>query len=233
MVQADSDHGPVIVWPGGRADVLYERFKKRIIDREWPPGQPLNINRLAAEYGVSITPVREALARLSSDKLVVASPNRGYTVAPPPTAARMTELFTVRLLLEPHVARGAAVRLTPRDLDGLRALNERLAEHTTGEDYERTQDYAEVNRVFHRQLFRINGNEVLSEVYDALNYHVLIGHILNSYGVTDLPEVVAEHAAILDALAAHDPDAAEAAMYTHIEGGSIRLRATYPALAPR
>src|SRR5947209_12480806 len=104
---------PLIVWPGGRAEMLYERFKQQIIDRHWLPNQPLNIDRLAREYGVSITPVREALARLSADRLVVAAAHRGYTVAPPPSTARMEELFTVRLLLEPHAARGAATRITP------------------------------------------------------------------------------------------------------------------------
>jgi DNA-binding GntR family transcriptional regulator len=96
---------PVLVWPVGRAEMLYERFKQCIIDRQWLPGQQLNIDRLAREYNVSITPVREALARLAADKLVVATQHRGYTVAPPPSTARMAELFAVRLLLEPPAAR--------------------------------------------------------------------------------------------------------------------------------
>ena len=227
MGETGSAGGPAIVWPAGRVEMLYERFKKQIIDRAWPPGQPLNIARLAVDYGVSITPVREALARLSADRLVVASPNRGYTVSPPPTAARMAELFTVRLLLEPHAARGAAARLTPDDLVDLRALNERLAGSTAGEGYHHTQGYADLNRVFHQQIFRVNGNGALSEVYDGLNYHVLIGYLFSAHGVTDLPEVVAEHTAIIEALAAGDAAAAEAAMHTHIERGSIRLLATY------
>jgi len=116
-----------MVWPGGRADVLYERFKKCIIERQWPPGRQININRLAAQHNVSITPVREALARLSADRLVVSSPHKGYTVAPPPSASRIAELCTVRLLLEPHAIRGAAERITPRDLSALRSLHESIA----------------------------------------------------------------------------------------------------------
>jgi DNA-binding GntR family transcriptional regulator len=207
--------------------MLYEYFKQCIIDRQWLPGQQLNIDRLAREYNVSITPVREALARLSADKLVVATQHRGYTVAPPPSTARMAELFTVRLLLEPPAARGAALHISPRELDSLRALHEAIATRGAGADYAGMQAFAERNRAFHELIFRINGNEVLSEVYGQLNYHVVIGHVFHVHGVPDVPEVVAEHAAILDALAAHDPDAAEQAMRVHIERGSQRLLAIY------
>jgi DNA-binding GntR family transcriptional regulator len=226
-VAAQSGSAPVLVWPVGRAEMLYERFKQCIIARQWLPGQQLNIDRLAREYNVSITPVREALARLSADKLVMATQHRGYTVAPPPSTARMAELFAVRLLLEPPAARGAALHISPHELDSLRALHEAIAARGAGADYAAMQAFAERNRAFHELIFRINGNDVLSEVYGQLNYHVVIGHVFHVHGVPDVPEVMAEHAAILDALAAHDPDAAAQAMRVHIERGSQRLLAIY------
>lgn len=223
MVRMDEVETLQIVWPGGRVDMLYELFKQRIIDRQWQPGQQLNIDRLAREHNVSITPVREALARLSADKLVVAAQHRGYTVAPPPSAARMAELFIVRMLLEPHAARGAAQRITPRDLETLRTIHETIKERSAGSDYQAMHAYSANNRRFHEQIFRANANAVLTDIYDGLNYHVLIEHVFHSHGVTDVPEVIAEHQAIVDALAAHDPDAAEAAMRVHIERGSRHL----------
>ena len=216
-----------IVWPGGRAELLYDRFKQCIIDRLWLPGQALNIDRLARQYDVSITPVREALARLSADRLVVAIPNRGYTVAPPPTVDRLAELFTVRLLLEPHAARGAAQRIEPRDLDELRAIHDAIAINGAGDDYDGRRSYSARNRAFHELIFRANANEVLIEIYGHLHYHVLIEHVFHTSGVTDVPEVVAEHGAILDALAVRDSDAAELAMRLHIERGSRRMLEIY------
>ncbi len=218
-----------IVWPGGRADVLFERFKQCIIDRRWLPGQPLNIDRLAGEYNVSITPVREALARLSADKLVVATPHRGYSVAPPPSTTRVAELFAVRLLLEPAAARGAAERVSPRDLVALQKIHEAIAMLGAATDYAVMQTCAERNRAFHEQIFHVNGNRVLTEVYDQLHYHTLIGHVYHSSGVTDAPQVVEEHGAILEALIVGDPDAAERAMRAHIERGSRRMLEIYHA----
>jgi len=68
---------------------------------------------------------------------------------------------------------------------------------------------------------------VLSEIYDQLQYHALIGHVYHAHGFTDLPEVVAEHGAILAALTVSDPDLAEDAMRRHIEQGSQRLLKVY------
>ncbi len=216
-----------MAWPGGRADVLYERFKTCIIDRQWPPGRHININRLAAEHNVSITPVREALARLSADRLVVSSPNKGYTVAPPPSASRLADLCTVRLLLEAHAARGAAGRITPRDLAALRSVHESIAALAEKPAGEVRFAFAALNRSFHQQIFKLNGNGVLCELYDQLQYHALIGHVYHTHGLTHLPEVVAEHGAILAALTASDPDLAEEAMRRHVEQGSRRLLGGY------
>ncbi|MGH2386695.1 MAG: FCD domain-containing protein, partial [Chloroflexota bacterium] len=80
-----------------------------------------------------------------------------------------------------------------------------------------------VNRTFHEQIFRVNGNAVPTEIHGGLNYHVLIEQVFHSQGVTDVPEVIAEHQADLDALDAHDPAAAEEAMRPHVERGSLRI----------
>lgn len=219
--------GSGIVWPSMRAEILYEHFKQRIIDRDWLPGAQLNIDRLAREYEVSITPVREALARLSSDRLVVAAPHRGYTVVPPPSFERLRDLFTVRLLLEPHAAAGAAQRRSQDDLEVLRTAQTEIMVDGAGADYTGMQAYAARNRIFHERIFLANANEVLTEVYKQLNYHVVIAHVYHSAGITDIEQVVLEHNVILDALEAGDTQAAEEAMRVHIDQGSQRLLKLY------
>jgi len=222
---------PAIIWPGGRVDILYERFKECIIDQQWRPDQPLNIDRLAQEYNVSITPVREALARLSADKLVVAMPYRGYRVASPPSPARLAELGTVRLLLEPHAACGAAMHATPGDVAELRAIQDSIAPLRTSTRYADIREFAALNRAFHQRIFHLNGNQMLDELYGQMNYHVVISHVYHSHGIPDLPEVLREHNVILDAIAAADPDAAERAMHAHIERGSHRLMDVYDSFS--
>src|SRR5262249_28355490 len=87
--------------------------------------------------------------------------------------------------------------------------------------------FAALNRSFHQQIFKLNGNAVLCEMYDQLQYHALIGHVYHAQGLADLPEVVAEHGAILAALTASDSDLAEEAMRGHVEQGSRRLQDAY------
>jgi DNA-binding GntR family transcriptional regulator len=219
--------GAPIAWPGGRAEMLYLRFKQNIIDRLWSPDQPLNIDRLAAEYQVSITPVREALARLAADRLVVALPNKGYRVAPPPSPKRLADLAAVRLLVEPVAARGAAARMSERDRAELLELHERIGALHPSAKFEEIQAFTTLNRAFHERILNLNGNEVLAELYGQLGYHVAVGHLYHVSGIRDLPEVVAEHAVIVRAFADRDPAAAENAMRAHVENGSRRLHDAY------
>lgn len=227
---ASSAHQGEIAWQAGRAEVLYARFKRLIIDQQWAPGVTLNIGGLAAEHNVSITPVREALARLVADKLVVAIPNRGFRVAPAPSREQFAQLAEVRLLLEPAAARGATSRISPNDERELRGVHAEIARLHPGRDYSDIQGFSTLNRSFHQKIFDINANTVLAELYAQLGYHVAIGHFYRAKGIRDLPEVLAEHAAILTALRRRDPDAAEAAMREHVAGGARRLIEAYDGL---
>src|SRR5437763_16520998 len=77
-----------------------ERVLGRIVDRQLPAGQRLNIYQLARDLRVSITPVREALARLSSQRLVQFESFKGYSVLPAMDAERLDHLFDARIVVE-------------------------------------------------------------------------------------------------------------------------------------
>src|SRR5690349_11044304 len=89
---------------------VYAALQALIMEHTLAPGDRLNIDALARQLEVSPTPVREGLARLESDGLVRKKPLAGYTVSPLLTRDEFTEMFEMRLLLEPAAARWAAER---------------------------------------------------------------------------------------------------------------------------
>ena len=93
-----------------------------LINRTLPPGARLNIDNLARTLGVSPTPVREALAGIEAEGLIIKAPQRGYTVAPLIGLDQLHDLIELRLLIEPPTAARAAARATTRQAAALRGF---------------------------------------------------------------------------------------------------------------
>src|SRR5262249_40122713 len=148
-----------------------------IMDQGLAPGARLNIDGLAAELGVSATPLREALARLAAERLVSFVPFKGYTVLPLLTLRRLGELMHVRRLLEIDAARQAAERVVvpqlrrmERELDTIAALRP----EPRFKDFRR---YNEHDQVFHELLVGAADNAVLLETYQSLSAHVQLARL--------------------------------------------------------
>src|SRR5258708_13912167 len=106
-------------------DSVYEAVMELVMDQHIEAGARVNIDLVARQRNVSQTPVREALARLEMDGLVVKEPLRGYSVTPMLDTKNFNDLYDVRRLLEPFAARRTAER---RDEKVLRVLERELAE---------------------------------------------------------------------------------------------------------
>jgi DNA-binding GntR family transcriptional regulator len=196
----------------------YRRLLDSIRSGALPPGTRLRETELADRLGISRTPVREAIRQLEADGLVVHLPRQGAAIRSL-DHAEVIELYEMRAVLE-----GTAASLTARvasavDLAELADLNAELAAAGSGLQAQ------ELNRQFHRTLLESARNRFLVKAMNALQKTLLI------LGPTTLADpdraaaAVAEHAAVLKALTAHDPAAAEAAMKAHVESAlSARLR---------
>jgi DNA-binding GntR family transcriptional regulator len=203
---------------------VYEHLKARLMDGQIEPGSRLVIDRLVEDLGVSHTPLREALARLESDQLVVKSPNRRYTSTPLLDGPRMLQLFEARLVLEPASAELATARadehLAARLATALRTMER--APH--GGRYEQYRDLAEADATFHGALCEASGNPYLHEMFDRLRVHQ---HTARLYtrggGVPDVAASVAEHRAVLDAVRTGDASAAGDAMRVHLQHSRARM----------
>lgn len=197
----------------------YARLLAEVRSGHLSPGDRLTETDLAARLGISRTPVREAIRQLEADGLVTHTPRVGAKIRKL-DYAEITELYETRAVLEGTAARFAARAAYPSEIAELEAINADMASQATD-----TSAIYQANRQFHSVLLDAARNRFLTQSVQAVQKTLLI------LGRSTLEEgeradaAIAEHAAILAALKAHDGDAAEAAMRAHIEGAHrARLR---------
>ncbi|MDZ8275363.1 GntR family transcriptional regulator [Microbacterium aquimaris] len=207
------------------ADRMYDVLLHQFMAGERQAGESLNIGALSRELDVSQTPLREALARLEHTGLVQREALRGYRVAPMMTRHEVEQLRDARLVLEPLLAREAAVRATPDFLDALRESVEEFEASVDAADTE-TQGFDRYWRSddrFHRLIAQQAGNTFLATAYNALGGQIQRFRLFSKLGRTGARLAAPEHVAILEALVEGDGARAEAAMRAHVAGAADRL----------
>jgi DNA-binding GntR family transcriptional regulator len=192
---------------------LIVRFRDRILSGAYAPGSALRQDGLAAEFGTSKIPVREALVQLQSEGLVDIFPNRGFQVRPL-ASAELDEVFRLRLQIEPTaVARGATLAAA-EDHAAARGALEQLNEATAAGEFGAS---GQLNRAFHLLLTVPRLQPVAAEILSRL--HTLAQRYVQAHL---RPEgrgkrATREHAALLRAWSAGKSREARALMHAHIK----------------
>lgn len=186
------------------ARTAYETLRRDIIRCTLMPGARTTSAQLMERYGLSQAPVREALHRLYQEQLVVPIQREGYVIAPI-TLKQVQDLFGVRLVLEPAVARLAAGRV---DVAALRRLVEADEQLYAQRGPASIEAYVQTNTAFHMAIAAACGNEriaaVIRTLLDEMERVMRLTYTLGgwpSYG----PQ---QHVVLMDALAAADGDRA-------------------------
>lgn len=208
------------------SEQTYEALRERILDQGLGSGVRLNVDRLARELGVSSSPVREALARLEAERLVVSELYSGYSVAPAPTLTYLRDLLDFRAVLEGYCIRIGAARRDPAVIATLQAAVERMAKtRYLGTRYKEYHQFIAADAQFHQAIVDSGDNEMISNLYASMHAILLQSRLyLNRQGGSARAEEVGEeHAKILAAFIAGDSDTAEATLRQHLEGGKRRL----------
>jgi DNA-binding GntR family transcriptional regulator len=183
------------------------------------PGARLRETDLAERFGISRTPVREAIRQLEADGLVAHVPRQGATIRELDYTEVM-ELYEMRAVLEGTAARLAARAASDMELDELTALNAEMAG-----TIDTTTAY-ELNRQFHMTLLDAAKNRYLVKSVNALQKTLLILGPTTLIEPIRATQAVQEHEVVLAALRDRDGQHAEAAMRAHIEAAHrVRLRA--------
>src|SRR6266516_1794388 len=170
------------------------------------PGDRLNIDALARQLAVSPTPVRESLARLESDGLVRKRPLAGYTVSPLLTREEFTDMFDMRMLLEPAAARWAAERA---DADVRARISAEAAATVLPTDGDHAE-FTAMDARFHDLVSAAAGNQLLRDSVGRLHAHLHLHRLYFPYEQAGTTH--AEHRRLADAIAAGDAAEAEDAM---------------------
>jgi DNA-binding GntR family transcriptional regulator len=193
-----------------KTDVVCALLRELIIGGELAPGEPLRQRELAERFGVSQTPVREALRRLESEGLVVNDPHRGATVNESEQGATEDQ-GQVRAVLESLGARLAARNMTPEVVAQLRQMNA-VMEHMAEGD----PDYPSANRAFHFKVYEVAGSPLLLSLMRLLWQSLLLGPM----AARPHRESWCQHEQLVEALALRDGDLAAQIMREHILGVS-------------
>lgn len=200
-----------ITAPRTVAGLVAERLRAEIVGGERTPGSRLPQVEIARRFGVSTTPVREALAMLQREGLVRLHPQRGAVVFIP-TVADLREHYEIRAALEALAAARTAEVFQPEWAVPLIAL---LDEMRTGPPAAR---YLELNQRFHTTLYEHSGRrklvDMIATLRDASSAYL---HIYRAAADFPVERLDAEHRAMLTACVARDPEAAAEATRVHLE----------------
>ncbi|WP_245424310.1 GntR family transcriptional regulator [Sinorhizobium sp. BJ1] len=194
------------------AAVIYQRLHAAIVSLELKPGMPLQEKRIAEEFGVSRTPVREALLRLAEMGLVEIFPQSGTFVSPIPLSA-IPEAVVIRKSLERTTVERAAQIATAEDLDRLDRIIARQRAHAALGEASR---FYEEDEAFHGAISAIAGYPGIWTLVKTVKLQIDRARRLTLPVPGRMTTVVDEHVAIRDAIAAHDVDRASAAMMRHL-----------------
>ncbi|WP_258025314.1 GntR family transcriptional regulator [Streptomyces bambusae] len=207
---------PKVLRHSVRGQVL-DALRAALVDGELAPGEIYSGPALGERFGVSATPVREAMQQLALEGAVECLPNRGFRVLAR-TARELAELAEVRALLEVPVMLGLARTVEPGAWAALRPAAAATAAAAAAYD---PAGYAEADRSFHRAVLTLAGNDQLVQVADEL-------HRRSQWPVKDAPRVrradlvadAAEHSALLEALIAGDLPVVESLVREHFAGSA-------------
>lgn len=213
---------------GGTAGRIAEALESAILEGEFADGARLDESELSARFGVSRTPVREALGRLALSGLVRQEPRRG-TFARQPGPAELLEMFEAMAELEASCGRFATRRASEAQLRGIAEADEACERALAAGEPDR---YYRENEAFHRRIYEASGNGFLAGEATRLHRRLTPFRRLQLRLRGRLAESRAEHAAIRAAIEAGDPAAAAEALRAHVSVQGDTFHAMIAAARP-
>lgn len=196
-----------------------ERLRQRIFNHELTPGDWIDEQKLAEQYGISRTPLREALKVLAAEGLVDLKPRRGCYVTEI-SHQDIDDIFPLMAMLEGRCAFIAAQLATPEDIAGLKAIHEKL-ELAAKEN--RIDAFFEANQEFHRRIQELTNNRWLLSVIQDLRKVLKLSRLHSLSLEGRLQQSLEEHRTIMAAFEVGDAEKAEKSMHDHLLYGREAL----------
>ena len=201
-------------------EVTYARLRDMILFGVLEPGQPVTIQGLVSDLGAGMTPVREAIRRLTAEGALLPQGNRRVTV-PQMTGAILDQVAFARATVEPKLAELACAALTPAIIDRLAAMDQRVNRAIAAGEI---TAYLQANHAFHFALYELSGAGVLLDMARSLwlRFGPALRVVSGRSGALGLPDL---HAEALGAMRAGDATALAGAIGRDIAQGVGLVRA--------
>jgi DNA-binding GntR family transcriptional regulator len=190
-----------------------ERLREKIFNRALEPGSWIDEQRLAAEWGISRTPLREALKVLAVEGLVTMKLRRGAYVTEM-SAQDVSQVYHLLAVLESDAAAEVATHASDEQIAELRALHDRLEKQV-----KQRESFFVTNERFHMRLLEIAGNRWRTQIIADLRKVMKLNRHHSLFKAGRLAESLAEHRAVMQALEARDAAKAQRLMRAHFENG--------------
>lgn len=191
---------------------VFNCIREDILNGKYKQGDSLVENKLAEEFGVSRTPVREAIRQLELEGLVQSIPNKGVIVKGI-SKQDINDIYTIKKLLEGQAARWAVERMLPEELKKLQEIVELMDYYTRKSDFEQL---AKLDTEFHDIIYKACKSKVMQHILSSFHHYVQrerLGSLRVPHRAIDS---LTEHQAILKSFVDHDPDEAEKYMVQHV-----------------
>jgi DNA-binding GntR family transcriptional regulator len=187
-------------------------LRAAIISGELAPGEVYSAPSLAATFGVSATPVREAMLDLAKENLVAVVPNKGFRVTVVDDE-QLDQITAIRRLLEPPVVAEVASRIPAADFADLRRLAEEIVDGARVRDL---AQYTEADNEFHLRLLAYSGNQRLVDLVAELRSQTRLVGLASLLDRGQLIASAREHLELMDLIERRDAEAVQAFMIRHI-----------------
>jgi DNA-binding GntR family transcriptional regulator len=211
-ISAQNGHRPTLPDPAlTLASTVHRQLEAEIAEGRIEPGARLDEQEVAARFGVSRTPVREAFRLLAADDLVELRGRQGAAVRVIGVHT-LIEMFQVMGELEGLCARLAARRLSPAQRAGIEAIHARLIDAASGD----VDLFYDVNQAFHEAIYEASCNAFLADQTRRLRNRVAAYRRRVTRMPARIVDTLREHEAVMEAMFAHDADRAHAAMRAHL-----------------
>jgi len=193
-------------------DELLERVRQMIIDGDLIPGQKIPEKDLCERFGVSRTPLREALKVLASEGLVTLTPNRGAMITDL-TVQDLEEAFPVMGALEALSGEMACANITDGEIAEIKGLHKQMIAHYEAGEL---QPYFRTNQQIHERILAAARNETLSSLYRGLEGRIRQARFLANMSASRWSQAVEEHTQMIAALEARDGTCLAAILKKHL-----------------
>ena len=191
---------------------VYQNLRKKIVYRDYPPGHKLTIRELQKTFGVSNSPIKDALFKLAGEGFVEISSRKG-TYVKDITIKDILEIEQTRIIIEAGAVEVVAQKISDEELAKLEQLYENTLMRGKKFDY---MVFMERDFEFHNEIIRLTENDRLTQIYEQLNAHLQIARFKVAQNIKKrLPWTNSDHRKIIKALSLRNPQKAREAVTEH------------------